>query len=183
MTPRSKPESLRTGAGGPAGECGAGRGASTLTSRSEGPTPLAALADTDERSAARGAVPSRPQARPGRADGPRARRAPSRPAAAAPCSAPAGRGGERRRAASTRFPGRRANGPSLLQTSSRQPAGCSEGPPPSPGQPAGQPPGTGPASVTNFSPHLLHSPHPPAIFSITLPRCLFHGIHFSDGGP
>lgn len=27
------------------------------------------------------------------------------------------------------------------------------------------------------------SPIPPAIFSITLPRCLFHGIHFSDGGP
>lgn len=128
VIPGFEPKSLRTrtGAGVPAGcRGGAGRGASTLTSRSEGPAPLAALADADERAAARSAVPSPTDRRParGRADGPRARRAPSRPAAAAPRSAPAGRGGERRRAASTRFPGRRASGPSPLQTSSRSGSG------------------------------------------------------------
>lgn len=112
-------------------------------------------------SAERSPIPDRRPAR-GRADGPRARRAPSRPAAAAPRSAPAGRGGERRRAASTRFPGRRASGPSPLQTSSRQRQrlGAQRALRPALGSPWVSPQ----ASVTNFATPSSSTPPPPCYF-------------------
>lgn len=132
-------------------------------------------------SAERSPIPDRRPAR-GRADGPRARRAPSRPAAAAPRSAPAGRGGERRRAASTRFPGRRASRPNPLQTSPPQWQwlGAQRALRPASGSPWVSPQ----ASVTNFAtPSFSTPPPPPAIFSTALPRCSFHGTHFRMGVP
>lgn len=99
VTPGFEPKSLRTGAGVPAG-CtgGAGRGASTLTSRSEGPAQLAALADADERSAARSAVPSPTAGPPGAVQTGRApvghRAAPPPPRRALPLRGGVGRGGE-----------------------------------------------------------------------------------------
>lgn len=99
VTPGFEPKSLRTGAGVPAGCAGgAGRGASTLTSRSEGPAQLAALADTDERAAARSAVPSPTAGRPGAVQTGRApvghRAAPPPPRRALPLRGGVGRGGE-----------------------------------------------------------------------------------------
>lgn len=118
-----------------------------------------------------------------RPPGPRRRAArppgtePPRRRCAALC--PCGRGGERRGAASTRFPGPAARGANpreharsggrawVLRRALRPALGSARG------------------SAPRHSRLRLQTstPCPPAIFSSALPRCLFHGTRASDGDP
>lgn len=108
------------------------------------------------RSAARKRSPHpRPQARP-----------------AAQRSAPPGRGGERRKGTSTRFPGRAARAKSS-PNKLRRPAGCSERPPPSRGRPAGSAPPHRWLRLQTFTPP--SRPRPPALATVSTALPCFRG--------